>query len=101
MVGALPCELLDKIKADGKKGGLVALGFGQFAWLSFFFPPKNALYIHICMIYLRNICCNTRNCIALDPNILLHDLTGFVSMEHQEDLHMFLVLQRPRSHKNE
>ena len=40
MVGALPRELLDKIKADGKKGGLVALGFGQFAWLSFFFPPK-------------------------------------------------------------
>lgn len=53
------------------------------------------------MIYLHHICCNTRNCIALDPNILLHDLTGFVSMEHQDDLHMFLILQRPRSHENE
>lgn len=44
MVGALPRELLDKIKADGKKGGLVALGFGQFVWLSFFFPEKHVTY---------------------------------------------------------
>ena len=52
MVGALPRELLDKIKADGKKGGLVALGFGQFAWLSFFFPQKNALYIFYTYIFV-------------------------------------------------
>ena len=84
-----------------EEGRSCCFGIWTICMAFVFFPPKNALYIHICMIYLRNICCNTRNWIALDPNIVLHDLTGFVSMEHQDDLHMFLVLQRPRSHKNE
>lgn len=68
--------------------------------MAFVFFPGKTCYIHIGMIYLHNICCNTRNRIALDPNILLHELTGFVSTEHQDDLHMFWILQRPRSHKN-
>ena len=78
MVGALPRELLDKIKADGKKRSCC---FGIWTVCMAFDFSQKKCYIHS-MIYLHNICCNTRNCIALDPNILLHDLTGFVSMEH-------------------